>query len=294
MNYQRIYDSLISNAQSRKETSGYTEIHHIHPKSLGGTDGEDNLVTLTAKEHYVAHHLLYLIYKDTEYAQPMAFAWHCMSVMNKTGNRYSATKYSIARTAFMKYNTGIANHCSDKTIYTFVHRNGTQFVGARCEFYTKYNMAKCTAAQIVNGKTQLNWSLLENISEDFYWPIYELTNGIETIRGKRDTLLNEFNIPFKALKSMQDGRSRASRGFWLVSIDGVPFVAKPEREYGTDNSNPAYNPEKYIFEHKDHGTITCTMKELCDTYGLVRTQISAIVYGRQKSAKGWVCSKLEE
>ena len=120
MNYQRIYDSLISNAQSRKETSGYTEIHHIHPKSLGGTDDEDNLVTLTAKEHYVAHHLLYLIYKDTEYAQPMAFAWHCMSVMNKTGNRYSATKYSIARTAFMKYNTGITNHCSDKTIYTFV------------------------------------------------------------------------------------------------------------------------------------------------------------------------------
>ena len=125
MNYQRIYDSLISNAQSRKETSGYTEIHHIHPKSLGGTDDEDNLVTLTAKEHYVAHHLLYLIYKDTEYAQPMAFAWHCMSVMNKTGNRYSATKYSIARTAFMKYNTGITNYCSDKTIYTFIHRNGT-------------------------------------------------------------------------------------------------------------------------------------------------------------------------
>ena len=36
MNYQRIYDSLISNAKARKETSGYTEIHHIHPKSLGG------------------------------------------------------------------------------------------------------------------------------------------------------------------------------------------------------------------------------------------------------------------
>ena len=83
-------------------------------------------------------------------------------------------------------------------------------------------------------------------------------------------------------------------GFWILSINGVPFEAKPERVYETDTSAPTYNSETYTSKHHEHGTVTCTMKELCDTYGLVRTQISAIVYGRQKSAKGWVCSKLKE
>lgn len=36
----------------------YTENHHIIPRSLGGTNCIDNLVTLTAREHYIVHLLL--------------------------------------------------------------------------------------------------------------------------------------------------------------------------------------------------------------------------------------------
>lgn len=61
MNYEKIYDSLISKAQNRiLET--YTEIHHIVPKCIGGTDNIDNLVELTPEEHYLAHQLLVKIY----------------------------------------------------------------------------------------------------------------------------------------------------------------------------------------------------------------------------------------
>ena len=36
----------------------YHERHHIVPKCLGGTDDDDNLIDLLAREHFVAHKLL--------------------------------------------------------------------------------------------------------------------------------------------------------------------------------------------------------------------------------------------
>ena len=65
--YMRIYDSLIEKAiprglkRSKKEL---TEIHHIVPKCLGGTDDKFNLVQLTTREHVVAHMLLQRMYPD--------------------------------------------------------------------------------------------------------------------------------------------------------------------------------------------------------------------------------------
>lgn len=61
MNYQEHYDRLISRARNRK-LDCYTESHHIIPRCMSGTDVEDNLVDLTAREHFIAHLLLMKIY----------------------------------------------------------------------------------------------------------------------------------------------------------------------------------------------------------------------------------------
>lgn len=61
MNYQKHYDELINRGQHRL-LEGYTENHHIIPRCMGGGDEKDNLVRLTAEEHYVAHQLLVKIY----------------------------------------------------------------------------------------------------------------------------------------------------------------------------------------------------------------------------------------
>lgn len=57
MNYQRIYDTIIERGRQRTLLE-YTEEHHIVPRCLGGTDDSNNLVNLTAEEHYVCHQLL--------------------------------------------------------------------------------------------------------------------------------------------------------------------------------------------------------------------------------------------
>lgn len=62
MNYQKIYDDLIENARSRGWTKVTApckiEIHHIIPKSIGGSDDPSNLVALTIREHILGHIIL--------------------------------------------------------------------------------------------------------------------------------------------------------------------------------------------------------------------------------------------
>lgn len=63
MNYCKIYNDIIINRKNNK-FKGYTERHHIIPKSLNGTNKKDNIVRLTAREHFICHLLLTKMYKE--------------------------------------------------------------------------------------------------------------------------------------------------------------------------------------------------------------------------------------
>lgn len=92
MNYQDHYNRLIDRARARS-IEGYTEQHHIVPRCMGGTDDSENLVKLTAEEHFVAHQLLVKIYSDVK---GLAFA--CMKMCgNPWGKRPNARIYGWLR-----------------------------------------------------------------------------------------------------------------------------------------------------------------------------------------------------
>ena len=61
----------------------YVEKHHIIPKSEGGDNSSDNLVNLTAREHYIAHLLLYKIYKDNKMLYALWQMTHCTDNENR-------------------------------------------------------------------------------------------------------------------------------------------------------------------------------------------------------------------
>jgi len=63
MDHQKIYNQIIERAQSR-QLEGYKEKHHIMPKCIGGLDIKENLVELTAREHFLCHILLCKIYPE--------------------------------------------------------------------------------------------------------------------------------------------------------------------------------------------------------------------------------------
>ena len=62
LNYMDFIESIIKENRGLESEKGF-EIHHILPKSLGGTNDSYNLVKLTYFEHVIAH---YLLARDTD------------------------------------------------------------------------------------------------------------------------------------------------------------------------------------------------------------------------------------
>jgi len=60
MDYKKVYDNLIEkcNGRSKVKHQQGIELHHIIPRSFGGSDDDSNLVAFTHKEHLFAHKLL--------------------------------------------------------------------------------------------------------------------------------------------------------------------------------------------------------------------------------------------
>lgn len=115
--YSKWYFELVISRQNRLplETE-YYEKHHIHPRSLGGNNNKENLVFLTAREHYIAHLLLVKMTTGKSKAK-MAFALRCMTnFKNQYHNRYAppskiyeiAKKHAIEATTVI--NTGHPNY----------------------------------------------------------------------------------------------------------------------------------------------------------------------------------------
>lgn len=103
MNYQKIYNNLISRAQAREPLSEYKENHHILPRCMGGTDDKENLVYLTGREHFIAH---WILTKFNDYpGLNQAFGMMCLTNKNRQYN-VSSRLYEIGKKLLSEAMTG--------------------------------------------------------------------------------------------------------------------------------------------------------------------------------------------
>ena len=84
--YSKLYYTITSNANKRS-TEGYTELHHIIPQSLGGNNDKENLVNLTAREHFICHWLLIKMTEGKDRSK-MLYALNGMKAENRYQERY--------------------------------------------------------------------------------------------------------------------------------------------------------------------------------------------------------------
>ena len=113
MNYTKIYDNLIFKAKNRILSSEiYSEKHHILPKCLGGKNNIENIVILTAREHFIAHKLLKKIYPNY---RKLAFAFFMMNVSSKNHKRITGKKYEILKKNLSELSKGSNNPMYGKT-----------------------------------------------------------------------------------------------------------------------------------------------------------------------------------
>ncbi len=199
--YTRIYFSIIENARTRVlPKDQYKETHHIIPRSMGGDNSSDNLVDLTAREHFICHKLLVRM-TNGESRGKMAFALVLMS--GKRGSKiYDSTKKLLAERV-SQLHTGkspITNGIVDKTLF----KDEAMPDG----FY--YGFSPATIKKHGKGNKGKRW----------------ITNGIVSYQPKDDVLPEGFY--YGQADYHKKKNSKALRG------SGNPMYGK----FGTDH--PAY------------------------------------------------------
>lgn len=112
--YNIWYTAITENAKTRT-LNGYSERHHIIPRSLGGSNSKENLVNLTAREHFICHWLLIKIHTG-ESKSKMIYALNGMKRNSQYTQRYETKitsrvyenlkkEFSIIHSATMKGRT---------------------------------------------------------------------------------------------------------------------------------------------------------------------------------------------
>jgi hypothetical protein len=127
MNYQKIYNQIIERAQTRKLDT-YVEKHHIVPKCIGGLDIKENIVELTAREHFLCHRLLCEIYPKEH---KLLYALWLMAIGKKnpnpnptlSGREYERIKLKFSKLASLrKPNLGNKHSVKTKDKMSIAHK----------------------------------------------------------------------------------------------------------------------------------------------------------------------------
>lgn len=131
--YINRYERFIESRKYRKlPVDCYTEEHHIVPVSLGGEDNQDNIITLSGREHYIAHWILAKAYGGSMWC---AFWMMNTDKRSKKTERYTNSYgYELARIRLSKFISNLMKDkvtCYDKVLQKNVHISANEFYANR-------------------------------------------------------------------------------------------------------------------------------------------------------------------
>jgi hypothetical protein len=138
MNYQALYDAIVSNAKSqirtKKEQKFAYEEHHILPKCLGGTNYKINRVLLTYREHFICHKLLTKIHKNN------ILLWAALISLSKGGKITRSRDYQASKIIKNKKQSElIKNQWNNKKFRKIMKNKDMSFM--KDEYYKKIKAA---------------------------------------------------------------------------------------------------------------------------------------------------------
>ena len=159
--YSRWYEALITKAQNRT-IDGYVEKHHIIPRSFGGNDGKANLVSLTAREHYIAHALLWKMNFSGVYNSKMAFAFNTFISKMTTEVRGVHHTYKISSRMYETFRKEYSRLLKEKYA-----REGGTWVGRKHTEESKRKIGeKSKLKEFKRGPENPNWGKKSNVSPE--------------------------------------------------------------------------------------------------------------------------------
>ena len=160
--YSRWYDQLIHKAQLRGPIQGYKETHHIIPRCFGGGDSKENLVQLTAREHYIAHALLWKMKVPGVHGSKMAFAFNTFINKMTTKERGINHTYTISSRMYETFRKHYSQILKEKYA-----REGGTWVGRKHTEESKRLIGeKSKLKEFKRGPEHPNWGKPSNVTPE--------------------------------------------------------------------------------------------------------------------------------
>jgi hypothetical protein len=106
--FSRWYFAIVESARIRKlDPSIYVERHHVVPKCMAGDNSIGNIVSLTAREHFICHWLLTKMVESTFHKRKM---YHALGKFVQSSplqqRNLSSRQYDVARNAISEARRG--------------------------------------------------------------------------------------------------------------------------------------------------------------------------------------------
>lgn len=154
MDYKRIYLEFIADRRERSSI-GYTEKHHVVPRSMGGSDEPANIIALTPEDHFFAHLLLAKAYGGSQWGGVFAMA----SMINQATEprKVFAARYmvGVARRRFSQHisaiHSGSRREKLDR-VATLYHDDGRSVQGSRSQLAEATGLSIASVSRLCTGK----------------------------------------------------------------------------------------------------------------------------------------------
>lgn len=210
--YTRWYYSLIDRAKTRQLKSEI-EKHHIIPRSLGGGNEKENLVSLTPREHFICHRFLA---KMTTGPAKRSMTCAIMYMSNFRQDKISSRTYAYIKKQFSLMRTGYRHSEASKEQMSLTHK---------ARGITPENRIKMSKAKIGMKFTQTHCQNISNAQ-----------------RGKTLTPEHRENLKRGCM-------NRSPNNVRQISIDGIIYSSTTEasRKLNIHNTTLAHRAKSPTF-----------------------------------------------
>lgn len=263
MNYQKIYDDIINRSIKRKKPDCYCEKHHIVPRSMGGDDDKTNIAVLTAKEHFLAHWLLYKIHRN----QSMAHAfWKMTHPVGNGRTRYNSRSYKYAKEA-NAWATTTFRSGKNHPNYGKVGKDSASYGSKRTD-ESKNKIREKALSRIERGIIPARRRRVINLDTGSVF--LSITDAQKSTSG---------NVSY-AIKS---GGTAGGNRFAYIDDDGQPIIT-PSNLKGYAKGERSPNAKPVI--HVETGIIYPSAKEAGESFGMTGAGIIFSIKNGRPTKKG--------
>jgi hypothetical protein len=183
---------------------------------MGGGDEEENLVYLTAEDHFMAHLLLARAYG----VDGLWFAVQAMTMPTRSDRKIRDRRtFGIVRREVAER---LRNYVMDHTIYTFKDiMTGAVFSCKRDDLVKMYGWPRGAASKLVTGKATVTHGVClasaEDLRKEFDTTSYSfrhMETGTVYLRTRKK-FSDEFDIRLDYVHSLVEGRLKTCKGYCM-------------------------------------------------------------------------------